>query len=77
MAVCMTMNSKKYNTQYKVETDINNNIIDIKYLYELTNYNDIVKYLNISKSNIKKMINHKADNLSNIKTHQNYCIIIE
>lgn len=73
----MIMN-KNYYILYKVEYDTNTNVIkDIKYLYELNNYNDIASYLRITKHKVKSLINNNVNNFDKLKTYKDYTIIKE
>ena len=69
------MKTKNYYILYKVIKDTQENIKDIEYLTELTNYNDIVKYLKCRKNNISKMINKSFT--KDLKYHNDIAIIKE
>lgn len=70
----MTTN-KKYYILYKVVRDAQSNIIDIEYLNEFNNYNDIQAYTKIHKTNIKTMINKTFNN--HLKVFKDLTIIKE
>jgi len=68
-------NKKKIYILYKVIYNELEQVKDIEYIEEFSNYAEIQEKTHIHKTNIKKMINNNF--IDNIKTFRNYCIIKE
>ena len=71
------MKNKKYYVLYKTITDTNGDIIDIRYIKDFINYEEIRKDINITNRDIKKMVNNNVNQWDNLKTFKNYLIIKE
>lgn len=73
----MQKNKKNIYVLYKVIKNDNNEIIDLKYIYELYNYYDISKKYNLSNRDIKKMLNSNINDYTTLNIHNNLAIIKE
>ena len=69
------MKNKKIYILYKVEKDGAEQVKDITYLKEYQTQQEIAEDIKASKRDIQTMLNNNF--LSNIKTHKNYCIILD
>ena len=70
--------SKKYYTLYKIERHKDGRIKDLRYIYEVADYDGITEHLNITRRTIAKMLNNKiTDNWDNLKQYGDYTIIKE
>lgn len=70
--------AKKYYILYKVERSEDGAIKDLRYIYEMESYEQLIDRLHIARRTISKMANSSiSGSWDKLKTYNDFCIIRE